>query len=220
MTDSALKVTVSPATEKLLKRMAANVDNFSEIMFRVLQKLSTQTAGFVIKDSLSGKRLNRRTGALARSTTGLAVKRGGLPEVQIGVFRGPAVAYAGIQEVGGTIRPVSAKALAIPQEPALTGAGVDRFGGPRNTPFELRFIPFRNSGLAVGKLVKEEEAQQLQQAGIPASLADTVYLLVESVEIPPSGWLSEAVITFLPQFSALLAEAIAEVALGNEPSGN
>jgi hypothetical protein len=176
---------------------------FKEIL-RFFKKDSLIVAGAIIRKFLSGKRgtkrkdqLARRTGTLARSVTGQATLFQGLPAMRIGVFRGPALKYANIQDVGGTIKPRKAKALAIPVGPALTPAGVERFGGPRKFPGELRFIPFRSSGVAVGGLFEvkslEKEKKAASRGERPVSLrrAKMYYLLVKQVKIKGVGYLSK-----------------------------
>lgn len=217
-TRNAIRINLDKRTEAFIRNLVRNREQLPSLIRTRLQRLASRTAGFVIKTSLSGQRLNRRTGALARSTTGQLVNQAGLPAIQVGVFRGPALVYAGIQEEGGVIEPKNAKALAIPQEPALTAAGVDRFGGPRNAPFDLRFLPFRGSGVAVGKLVSAAAAESFEAAGQSPYEAQAIYLLVERVTIPASKWLSAAVIEYLPTIATEVANIFAELAVGQDPS--
>lgn len=167
-----------------------------------------RVAGRIVRDMLSGQRLARRTGNLARSVEGRSDSHRGLPGMRIGIFRGPALPYAAIQEFGGTIRPRRARALAVPARggPALTPAGVDRFGGPRGYPGELKFIPFRRSGVAVGMLADAEQIRQARRRsrGAP-SLADidAVYLLLRKVQLRGKHYLRDGVQNQLP---AIIAE--------------
>jgi hypothetical protein len=127
--------------------------------------------------------------------------------MRIGIFRGPALAYAGAQEYGATIRPVTAKALAIPMDPVKTSAGVDKYGGPRNFPGELRFLPFRR-GIAVGKLVAEEDADALVTAGRSPYDAAAMYLLLKEVKIPATHFLWKGVTNYMPDILQQLANTL------------
>ena len=144
-------------------------------------------AGQIIKKFLSGQLLGVRTGSLRRSIVGVGVNDKGAPGMRIGVFRGPALAYAGIHEHGGTILPKKAKSLAIPQPAVLTPAGVSKYGGPRNYPGDLKFVPFRNSGIAIGGLFDAESLKGSDDLrnGIMA------YMLVKKVQIKPKKYLQK-----------------------------
>lgn len=73
------------------------------MMRKILQVMDRQgalTAKYISTNYLSGQRLNRVTGTLARSVVGIGVTFRGLPAMRVGVLTGPALAYAGILEVG------------------------------------------------------------------------------------------------------------------------
>jgi hypothetical protein len=84
-------------------------------------------------------RTARRTGALARSYTSQVSTHGEAIDLRVGVLRAGAktLSYAAAHEFGATIRPKSAKYLAIPLGAAKTRAGVAR-GGPRDYPNTYR----------------------------------------------------------------------------------
>jgi len=90
------------------------------------------------------QRLRVRSGRLRNSIAGKVEPRpGGLAVVLSAGGRtgGADVAYAGIQEEGGTIRPKRGRYLAIPVHDALsTAAGVQRYPSARHVP-DLQFIP-------------------------------------------------------------------------------
>tara|TARA_Y100000310_G_C20513128_1_gene729861 strand:- start:369 stop:884 length:516 start_codon:yes stop_codon:yes gene_type:complete len=90
------------------------------------------------------QRLRVRSGRLRNSIAGKVEPRpGGLAVVLSAGGRtgGADVAYAGIQERGGTIRPKRGRYLAIPVHDALfTAAGVQRYPSARHVP-GLQFIP-------------------------------------------------------------------------------
>lgn len=104
-------------------------------------------------------RMKARSGLLRRSIGGF-VRPEGAPRAGIGPLRagadievgvaaggvtlaGAEVVYAGIQERGGTVRPVRRKWLAIPTASVKTAAGVARYQTPRDFPRPLRFVQFR-----------------------------------------------------------------------------
>ena len=187
-----LKIKIGADTRKLLKDLArlSGRSGFNAAILRFFDREASRAAGYVSKNMLSGQRLKRRTGMLARSVIGRSELAGGLPAFRVGIFRGPALAYAEAQEEGATITPKNAKALAIPQAAALTAAGVDRFGGPRQYPGALKFIPFRASGVAVGGLY---DAATVGQGPGGLDGAIMIYLLVRKVKIVGKHYLQDGV---------------------------
>jgi len=195
---------------------------------RFFAKQSLIAAGHISRNMLSGQRLARRTGQLARSIAGAALRVDGVPAMRVGVFRGPALKYAGVQEFGTkgknpdspypTIRPRSARALAIPQAPeAVTPAGVDRFGGPRGFPGELHFVPFRDSGVsqgAIGGLYSDREYDIGIEFGFDR--AKVAYLLVAKVDLEPKYYLRDGFRSYLPMLSKELAELLADLVRGGQ----
>lgn len=174
-----------------------------EILNKIMTPIAARLAGRVVKNQLSGQALKNRTGILSSSITGLTIIRGGLPAITVGVFRGPALAYAAVQEFGTvgaggrlpTIKPKRAKALAIPiGSGALTPAGVSKFQSPRDYvgPGKLQFIPGKTS---IGVLVDDvtDEAQ---------------YVLAAKVDIPPAHYLLNEMLAALPSIAKQIAKGI------------
>lgn len=227
-----VKFELTPQTRAYVRELQKVTDRaeFAQRVVTFLDPAAQRIAGDIVKTRLSGPPrtarstalrrnvLRRRTGNLARSVVGRGEILGGLPAFRVGVLRGPAVRYAAVQELGTvgkggelpTIRPVRAKALAIPQEGALTPAGVERFGGPRGSPVPLRFVPFRR-GVAVGKLVderqleKETEAARAAHRAIDYDNVTTYYLLVKRVDITPTHFLRDGVRAAMPKLTNDLA---------------
>lgn len=198
------QIKLSPSAQKMMRRLRdeLEVKQFVSDLMGFLQKLSQKAALHVVKESLTGtKVLKTRTGALRRSVIGRAELNHGVPVIRVGVLRGPSIKYARIQEEGGTIKPRKASALAIPQEPVLTPAGVHKYVSPRKAPFVFRFVPFRGRNI-IGKLVNEKEVDALRDGGdtLQEALfhAKAYYLLAKSVTIPARRWLSTPIRTFLP----------------------
>lgn len=216
MAEPFVKLTIDTKTKKFIKNLEDLTEK--EFIYNIIEKFFEKralfVAGFISKNFLSGQRLKRRTGALARSITGRGIRIGGLPAMRVGIFKGPALAYAQAQEKGATIKPVKAKALAIPQKLVLTAAGVDKYGGPRNYPGELRFVPFRGSGIAVGGLYPAEELSK----GVTLREAKIAYLLVTQVKIKPKNFLRDGLRETLPETASLLAELLRDLIAGRKRS--
>lgn len=104
-------------------------------------------------------RMKTRSGLLRRSIGGF-VRAEGAPAAGIGplrrdadievgvqaggvVLQGAEVVYAGIQERGGTVRPVRRRWLAIPTDSVKQKNGTARYATPRDFPRPLRFVQFR-----------------------------------------------------------------------------
>ena len=202
-------VELDPASLRKIEGLRSRMEtrNLLRALLDFLEQLAPVLAGVVIEESLSGNRLRRRSGDLARSTVGQALIINGLPGMKIGVFRGPALAYAGIQETGGEIRPKNARALAIPQEPVLTAAGDIRAGfeSPRGLT-NLRFLKFDQAGGGIGKLVDEDEARAAEEAGGSAYDARAWYILATKATIPASHWLSAPIVNRLPWIGQRLTD--------------
>lgn len=232
-------IQLTAKSKKYLRKLVkADKEKIFKSLERFFDGQALLTAGHISKNLLSGQLLNRRTGTLARSVTGRGVRVGGIPGMRVGIFRGPALAYAGLQEHGGTIR-AKGKSLAIPIDggPAVTSAGVERFGGPRNFPKKLVFIPFPRSknpdvvgGLFVANSLKAKQGRDkrgrfsgLRQQGrnslgqftkkrkIKVSLRDAVlaYLLMRKVTIKPKHYLRDGVRSQLPLVAEDLAKFLA-----------
>lgn len=131
--------------------------------------LETRLKGVAMRMQAQGiknvkARMNVRNGYLWRSIAPVieseGAPRGGIGPLQPGadimvgvraggvLVRGAEVIYAGIQERGGTVRPVRRRWLAIPTDEVKTKTGVARYASPRDYPGALRFIPLR-PGLAM-----------------------------------------------------------------------
>lgn len=161
----------------------------SEAMVRELARTAQDLEGEISRQIV--QRLTKRPrGALARSwRTTLKVDG---PEVRAVIAS--SLPYARIQDQGGTIRPVRARALAIPVE----GAGGPRPGqGPRQFGRALEFRPGRNRG----------EGRLVEVRGRGKNLREiTRYILRRSVRIEGEQYIDAAVSAIDP--SGALAERI------------
>ena len=221
---SKITIKISASGQKTIDKLITNLGR--EKLFKLLDKLfnkqSLIAAGHVSRTMLSGQRLKRRTGTLAKSVTGTGLRIDGIPAMRVGIFRGPALKYAGPQELGtkgknpespyGTILPKKGKALAIPLGPALTPAGVEKYGGPRNFPGELHFIPFRQSGIAVGALYSDVEYEVARHFGIRE--AQAAYLLLRKVDLKPKYYLRDGFRNYMPMFAKELNKYLKDILNG------
>lgn len=121
-----------------------------------------------------------RSGRLRSSLGQVTTVNGSLINTLLGSM---GVVYARIQEFGGTIRPKKGKYLAIPVGPALTAAGVARFG-PRDVE-GLFFIKTANGGLLVRREGKGSRSRLV-----------TYFVLVTSATLKPKLGLRETIQRF------------------------
>lgn len=85
------------------------------------------------------------------------------------------VRYARLQEEGGVVKPVKGKFLAIPQEPAMTGPGINKYPEVRRAP-HLYFRKTEKGGVLVNRHTGE-----------------VWYVLVRKVTIPARHYLRDAI---------------------------
>ncbi len=182
-----------------------------------LAKLSMEGAG-EIQRGMAGEFLATRTGNLRRSIVGRAEQTRLGPAMRIGVFKGPALAYAGVQEFGTqgrnsaspypTIKPKRAKALAIPTDRVKTRAGVARGAGfgPRQFAGELVFIPFRKGNIVGGLFLKEEVREGVRSGAM--------FLLATEVDLPERAYLKKGFARFMPKLVGRLGDALARWVAG------
>jgi hypothetical protein len=199
---------------------------FAKALLLFFNRQALLVAGRISKRFLSGQRVKRRTGSLARSITGSGVLVKGVPGMRVGVFRGPALQYAGVQEYGTrgkspespypTIVPKKAKALAVPVNPggsSLTFAGVPRYTGPRQFPGKLRFVPFRR-GMAIGALYPEaalKNAPKSPDGKLTLPRGKAAYLLLRKVDLPARHYLRDGFRQYLPELAESLARYIRDL---------
>ena len=213
----AYEIRLSAESSRALSRLysALEAKPFFRALFGLFGKLASRAAAFVVETKLSGQVLARRTAALAQSVSGMAVYGDrGLPGFRVGVFRGPALAYAAAQEHGAHVVPVRARYLAMPVGDALTASGVARYKSPRDFPGRLVFVPFRSSGIARGALY---DAASLRRARLPGGRTDweavrKLWVLLRYVDIRPKHYLLEGVREFLPRIASELGAFIRDLA--------
>ncbi len=147
-----------------------------------------------------------RTGRLRASIRSGIYDKPGAPEVFLragGRDSDGQVAYAGLQEFGGTVKPKAADYLRIPLGPSLTPAGVERFGG------SLRdYAGFYVFQASTGRLYIGREGDYIE-SGAPRAW----YALVKEVTVPRTLFLGrglgEAVGKLEPALTDLFRVAVA-----------
>lgn len=112
--------------QRLLDKVSAISPEKQTATFRGMWLEATKMVTKMLISAVSGKYLNRRTGALSKIQFKIDYRK---ITSRIGnrAISGNPVPYDAIQEFGGTIRPKRSKYLAIPIGKALTSAGVARF---------------------------------------------------------------------------------------------
>jgi hypothetical protein len=206
-----LQIQVSAQGQRLLKELSTRLSEteiFSGLL-RFFGREGLKAAGYITKEHLSGQMLRRRTGSLARSVTGLGITRNGAPAMRVGVLRGPALAYAWLQEEGGVIKPKKAKALAVPVNEALTPAGVPRKRGPREYK-NLMFVRFRPGRNVIGGLFDKTE---MEKADNDLSKVKAYFLLLKEAKIPAHYYLLLGVVKYTPTLMDNLIKYLRDVLL-------
>lgn len=189
-----------------------------EIAQHLLDELGRQSslAAGAIQRGMAGEYIATRTGNLRRAITGRAELTSGGPALRVGVLKeaGGVLDYAGVQEYGTqglegdspypTIRPVRAKALAIPTERTRTRAGVSRTAGIGPSAFgdQLAFIPFRKGNVVGGLFLKTELEAGDRGAG-------AMFLLALEVDLPARRYLRRGFDRFQPELVTNLTDSLA-----------
>jgi hypothetical protein len=223
----SISITVSEETRqyfRVLKQTLGKAELY-ERMVTFFDRQAQIVAGYTVKTKLSGAPLHRRTGALARSIIGRGEIIDGVPGFRVGVLRGPSIKYAAAQELGTvgkggtlpTIKPKTAKALAMPVNDALTPAGVARWPGPRQSPLDLHFVPFRHGTIAVGALYAAKDLKKIRKKG--GTLRDILpyYILLSKMDLKPTHFLRNGLLESLPLVTSNLAVFIHDLLAGRKP---
>jgi hypothetical protein len=234
-----LRIELDSAANALIARLAHAPEEFRKAVLLAFDRLAQKAAAWIIRTQLSGgEGLRRRTGSLARSITGRGVIVDGIPAMRVGVFRGPSLAYARIQEFGGRVLPKRAKSLAMPVGDALTPAGVAKWASPLDFPGRLTFVPFRHGRIAIGALYDTEslnaarakataarlQARAAGQGGklnmsrhgslVDWSSVRKLWVLLKYADIPARHYLLNGMRTFIPQIASELLVSLKAVLNG------
>lgn len=199
------RIGLSPAARRRLEvlRRRAEPGAVRRAILGFMRKEATIAAGSVVR-GMRG-RIGSRTGLLRQSIGARADFVRGAPVLKVGVFRGQAKRYAAAQELGATILPRRRRALAMPGPDVLTRTGVDRYGGPKNYPGDLHFVPFKRGKNAIGALFSDEQMaryRRLRKRGVQNALRQVkaAYILLRRSVLKPREFLRFGFLTFLPGF--------------------
>ncbi len=166
--------------------------------------------------------LHYRSGRLAKAIQGRITEVQGLPVLQIGVFSGPALAYAGVlnegtksvnsespypHRNGPSIRSTRGKGalLAIPVNQAVGANGRAKRSSPRAYK-DLKFVKLaKRKDNVVGLLVKVRR-------GVKTTFdrSSVYYILVKRIDIKPSFYLQKGLRTYMPRLTKNLERAIVD----------
>ncbi|HOT73739.1 MAG TPA: hypothetical protein PLX18_11360 [Anaerohalosphaeraceae bacterium] len=163
-----------------------------------LRRAAEETASYIADQYLSGRALNRRTGNLARSLAGWMIAD---LEAVIGVrpFSGvDAYAWLLTDEVK-TIRPRTARLLAVPIGENLTAAGVPRFRSPRDVPNGF-FYRSASGALLFGYRLGKTERARIRP----------LFALVPEVTVFGSGALYDGVLDRVDAITDTVYRSIAD----------
>ncbi len=149
-----------------------------------LQEAINDAQRYIQQEELTGQLLNVRTGSLRRSIKAERVQQiGNIISGRVGVIEGTASKYAHIQEVGGQIRSVKGRYLAIPLPSAKTPRGVIK--GKYNVPLRsLKLAIFRSK--AGNLILAERKKLKTKTKIIP------LFVLKRSVTITGKQYMQKA----------------------------
>jgi len=210
-----ISLKLSTRDRKYLKKLSSRKEtreDLEEAVTLAFNRSGLIIAGRIVKNYLSGQRLNRQTGSLARSIAHDVQEYRGLPSLRIGIFRGPALKYAAVQEYGTKsknskspikdITPKNGKALAWP------------INAPGKTPKDFddsKFIPYRRGTIAIGALYDAKKLKKLRQAD-PENFSlreiQPLFVLLRKLAIEPKYYLRDGVKENVPVIAKELAQAI------------
>lgn len=228
MAENAATLDLSKKTKALLKKLT-NAGLTAELHEEILKRWGRQAAIIAGQASrYAGERKKVRSGALRRSIVGVSELYKGVPATRVGILRGPAVRYAGVQEHGtkkynpsspyNTITPKKAKALAFAPEgsPAVLPSGVARYSSPREYPGELEFVPFKG-GNVIGGLYDKEDLEAVNSIGTSLKDFQAVYILIRRMDVKPGYFLRDSMKEGIPKLLQIAAEVISQI-LADRPS--
>ena len=181
-----LDVTVSTNAAAVSVRYDKAPTLVGTTIVRVLRRIGAGLVRYIAREKLSGQTLTPRTGTLRRALFWKIFVAERDAVLVVGADAKKA-AYAGVQEFGGTIKPVRAKHLAIPLEAARTAKGVARMTArefmarPEQLGFEHAFVNKRRTAIM---------GVRRSRGG---RVAEPVFALKTSVTIPARSYVRAGV---------------------------
>lgn len=181
------------------QQLAERLQGMQPRLAAILQRKAIAFALMLEGDAKANatERPRSRTGLLRRSIAGTVQDTDTGITVQLsagGRHGGRDVIYARLQELGGTIRPVRRRWLAIPTDEVKTAAGVARYPSPRNYPGRL-FFHQKSAGLAM--LLEKVDGRSVVR-----------WWLRKETTITPKRYLARSVDRNVPKLPTLLSDAL------------
>lgn len=211
-----VQISLDPESERLLERLTELWEP-EVLLHKIAQFFKGE--GHKIVSTIRRRSFKGRRGVskLSRALTSQSLMVNGVPAVRVGVFEGPALAYAGITEHGtkkwNPLSPypvivpkkASPSALAIPTEQggALDASGDQIFSGPRQQP-QLKYVRLHGRHPVVGLIVRTKRTREALSLG---SL-NIVWILVTSANRKPKFYLKGGMEEYLPILVMRLADFI------------
>lgn len=171
---------------------------------KVMREFGHEYLTRLVETHLSGRTgdmgLNRRSGNLARDWVTTVEEKAVGPVLTVKTH-GTADKYAGLQERGGTVRPVHAKNLWIPLPANQTPKGVARIS-PREAIAQGGFISWRRGGVFFARPLVKTARKNTTHGLVP------LFVLKKSVTVLPRMGAESLFRDMLPLLEiGLLAEA-------------
>jgi len=183
---------IAPASDEAIAVLRAQPELFSRALMPAVNSAATRLASRIAQTQFRGSPLQTRTGILAGSVASRVFRVGDVVLAQIGTIKGPARAYARIQEEGGVIKPVKGKALAVPLAGAKTPSGRPRFpGGPREAQAKYPDMFLLKRRGKPPLLVRPLRVRGRSNGRVKALIP--MFILLKRVTIKATRWLSEGV---------------------------
>lgn len=191
------RVQVNVDSSRLVRELRASFSKLTTVAAKSVRTGLREFESRFVREHLSGpgsdSTLKRRSGTLAKSLH-VEVRKTSPTQVTGSIFfQGGGAVYAPTHEFGATIRAKNRKYLTIPLPAALTPAGV-----PKGKARDFREAFFR---VVRGNLFL---VQRVGRDTVP------LFLLKESVKIPPRLKFRESFRAFEPQILRRVDEAITE----------
>ena len=204
----SLEIQLAPEARRCIEQLKRYPGFFEKAIEPSADSAGQLLASKISETQLSGDPLGVRSGTLRKSVSCRVQKNAKSVTVAIGVTQGPAQPYARIQDQGGTIKAAPGKALAVPLPAAMTPSGRPKYpGGPRQAGEkhgEDVFMLKRDGKPPLIVLVRRVRGSNKGRAVklIP------LFVLLKSVTIKPTYWLTKGVERNLNVFEMAFSKAM------------
>ena len=209
---SVVSISISGESQKHIQRCKLRGERLVKKLPEFLNSAANELVSELIVNEFGrGKTLNVVTSMLRSNTTYRIQGGGTATKVYVGVTKGPAAEYAAIQDRGGTIRAKGKGALAVPLPSARTPSGRPKYpGGPREAEEKLGELFFydRSEDGKPPLLCRVHRTKGSGKGKGKAESVEPLFVLLKSVKIPASKWLTGGVRRAYPVFRDSLVQDI------------